>query len=353
MPVISVIIPVYNVQAFLESCVNSVLVQTLEDIEVILVNDGSHDNSGEIAEKLATIEKRVKVIHKVNGGPSSARNTGIKAATGDYISFIDSDDWVEPNFLESLYSLALENNADIVNTGITVEFLKGKRIEKLKYSREICMTDKSQFGAFFWELHKLKLSNYPVTRLFRKGFLFENNILFDTNVHVGEDLLFNLEAFKCANVICVNTLAPYHYMKRELATLTSSYNVNFLKANENQFNAYKNFFEHFSMNNTEQSQFLEMFYIQRYTGAITNLYKRNSPHNFNSRLEIIKTEIFRNKALKQKIRVNKLSGLNNKLFVFLLLNGNPLIMFLTYKSLFFFRYNFEKVYLKHRHLLKA
>ncbi len=102
---ISVIVPVYKVEDYLSRCVDSILSQTYRNIEVILVDDGSPDKCGEICDRYAQHDPRVRVIHKENGGLSDARNAGIEIAQGQYISFIDSDDWVHPEFLESLYQL--------------------------------------------------------------------------------------------------------------------------------------------------------------------------------------------------------------------------------------------------------
>lgn len=110
---ISVIVPVYKVEKYLRKCVDSILAQTYKDFEVILVDDGSPDNCGKICDEYAKKDKRIKVVHKENGGLSDARNVGIKNAKGEYLSFIDSDDYVSPDFLEVLYRLANQNNADI------------------------------------------------------------------------------------------------------------------------------------------------------------------------------------------------------------------------------------------------
>lgn len=113
MKKISVVVPVYKVEAYLERCVYSLVHQTYENLEIILVDDGSPDNSGKICDQLAEQDSRIQVIHKVNGGLSDARNAGIEVATGDYIAFIDSDDWYDPTMLEVLYGLAEEHNAGI------------------------------------------------------------------------------------------------------------------------------------------------------------------------------------------------------------------------------------------------
>ena len=110
---ISVIIPVYKVEQYLHRCINSVINQTYKNLEIILVDDGSPDNSGEICEELAQKDSRIKVYHKDNGGLSDARNYGTGKSNGDYITFIDSDDYIAPNYLEYLYNLLRKNNADI------------------------------------------------------------------------------------------------------------------------------------------------------------------------------------------------------------------------------------------------
>ena len=113
MDKISVIIPVYKTEKYLEKCVKSVIAQTYENLEIILVDDGSPDNSGTLCDKLAESDDRIKVIHKTNGGLSSARNAGIDAAVGDYLGFVDSDDWIDPKMYEVLHNMLAGNGLDI------------------------------------------------------------------------------------------------------------------------------------------------------------------------------------------------------------------------------------------------
>lgn len=114
MPKVSIIVPIYNVGQYLTKCIESLINQTLEDIEIILVDDGATDNSTEICDEYALRDNRIKVIHKQNGGLSDARNTGIDVAKGEYLAFLDSDDWIEPNFYEYLYNVIQREQADIV-----------------------------------------------------------------------------------------------------------------------------------------------------------------------------------------------------------------------------------------------
>ena len=105
MSKISVIVPVYNVEKFIKRCLDSIINQTMRDLEIILVNDGSTDNSGKICDEYAQLDNRITVIHKENGGLSSARNTGLDVATGEWIAFVDSDDYIEKNMYEVLYEV--------------------------------------------------------------------------------------------------------------------------------------------------------------------------------------------------------------------------------------------------------
>ena len=113
MPNISVIVPVYNAEEYLERCVNSILRQTCPDLEVLLVDDGSRDSSGAMCDAFAAQDSRVRVLHQENSGISAARNAGLSQAKGDYIGFVDSDDWIDPDMYESLYALCREYEADI------------------------------------------------------------------------------------------------------------------------------------------------------------------------------------------------------------------------------------------------
>ena len=113
MAVISVIVPVYKVEKFLDRCINSIIQQTFTNLEIILVDDGSPDRSGEICDEWKMKDKRIRVIHKENGGLSDARNKGLDVATGDYVAFIDSDDWIDPDMFQLLYDATQKYQADI------------------------------------------------------------------------------------------------------------------------------------------------------------------------------------------------------------------------------------------------
>ncbi len=136
VPLISVIVPVYNVEKYLPKCVDSIMKQTLNDIEIILVDDGSTDFSGDLCDEFSREDNRICVIHKENGGASSARNAGIESAKGKYLMFVDGDDWVEPKFCEAPYIIAEKNNADTVAFGYKNVYSDGIVVNSEEYKEE-------------------------------------------------------------------------------------------------------------------------------------------------------------------------------------------------------------------------
>ena len=137
---ISIIVPVYNTEKYLEKCLNSLISQTLEDIEILCINDGSTDNSIKILEQYANRDSRIKIINKKNAGVSAARNTGISQAKGEYLGFVDSDDYVDLNFYEKLYNTAKEYNASIAVAGI-IRFNEFHKKYHLKLNETILSND--------------------------------------------------------------------------------------------------------------------------------------------------------------------------------------------------------------------
>ena len=214
---VSIIVPIYNVEKYLEQCIDSLLKQTLENIEIVLVDDGTPDNSGKIADDYGKKYDNIKVIHQKNSGLGSARNTGLLYATGKYIGFVDSDDWVQCSMYNNLFKKAVENNADIVFGGhrdvingrvarIKPHPLSGKTILD---KNEILNVRKNLFGH---SINDTTLEAYPMrvwTAIYRRDFLLKNKIMFE-NI-LSEDTIFNLSAYKYANVISFTGDTDYCY----------------------------------------------------------------------------------------------------------------------------------------------
>ena len=204
-PVISVIIPVYNVEPYLRRCLDSVTGQTYAALEILLVDDGSTDGSGGICDEYAAKDVRVKVIHKKNGGAALARNAGLETASGGWIGFVDSDDYIESDPYEYLLDLAERTGADIAQCG-AVEETGGRR--KIRYTpAQECQIDADHItdaAPFF--------ANANWCRIYRRELL--DGILFEEAYMIGEDLLLNLRALERANHTAFGTEAKYHYVQR-------------------------------------------------------------------------------------------------------------------------------------------
>lgn len=187
MTKISIIVHVYNTEKFLEKCLNSLINQTLKDIEIICINDGSTDNSLQILEKFANKDKRIQIINQTNSGPSLARNIGIRKAKGEYIGFVDSDDWIDLNFFEKLYTSAKKFNADIGVAGI-----KRVRSYKWKYhiklEKEVIINDINEK----FRICDVPDKCYPVNKIYKLSELQKQNIKFEPNVYF-EDRLFTAQ----------------------------------------------------------------------------------------------------------------------------------------------------------------
>ncbi|EGO6689884.1 glycosyltransferase, partial [Enterococcus faecalis] len=163
MPKISIIVPVYNVEKYLEKCVRSILAQTFTDFELILVDDGSPDSSGAMCDQFAEQDQRVKVIHKENGGLSDARNAGIEIATGEYLGFVDSDDYIADDMYELLYTNIVKEDADLSICGI-YDVYEGK--EPVEKQQQYIVLDK--VAAMKMILEAKVVSVHAVNKLYKK-----------------------------------------------------------------------------------------------------------------------------------------------------------------------------------------
>ena len=218
MSSVSVIVPVYNVEKYLKRCVDSILAQSFADFELILVDDGSTDGSGLICDELAKTDNRITVQHNPNQGVSAARNNGIEAATGEWITFIDSDDYVLPDYLLSLYQGALESCADLVVTGIKHVF-ENAPDKVIVREWPAIVVQKENLDVLF-EKEILQYQKGPVIKLFKKDIIKKNDLCFNERLSRGEDALFVYEYLLYSNIISVVPGANYIYNRRDGSLLS-------------------------------------------------------------------------------------------------------------------------------------
>lgn len=203
-PEISIIVPVYKSEKEIRRCVDSIFAQTFTDFELILVDDGSPDSCPEICDEYANMDQRVVVIHKENGGVSSARNAGIRVAKGEYLMFCDSDDSVEPFWCETLYEAIKEDQDKWVVSSCwrcDEEKVTDQRGKKLENDAVLS----------YFDVYKMGISAYVWNKIYRKKQVIENNVFFDETCFLGEDVLFNVQYYKLCDGIKYIGKATYFY----------------------------------------------------------------------------------------------------------------------------------------------
>lgn len=219
MSKISIIIPVYNSEKYLRECLDSVLIQTYKNIEIIIVNDGSKDESLKICREYKIKDNRIRIIDKKNEGASIARNIGIESAVGEYILFVDADDWIEPNMCEILVSNIKDSYSDIVFCNHIMEYNYKKRRVSFDLNKRII--DKKDIG-YEVILSLIEENDYnlkherasfrsPWGKLFKLDIINNNKIRFNKDLTIGEDFIFDLEYIKYCKSVFIEDSYLYHY----------------------------------------------------------------------------------------------------------------------------------------------
>jgi glycosyltransferase involved in cell wall biosynthesis len=231
MPKVSIIVPIYNVEKYLSRCMDSLLNQTLKDIEIILVDDGSPDNCPSLCDDYVQQDERIKVIHKKNGGLGLARNSGIKIATGEFVAFLDSDDYVKITMYEELYNNAKHNNLDAVYCNFNRVLASGKILPITEVKTKSILNDKKQLSGFLFGMIGSPPS-FPKDRIksvsacfgiYSREKLCNNKIFFPSEKElISEDLIFNIEFLKQSDKIGLSPSYNYFYCENE-ASLSKSY----------------------------------------------------------------------------------------------------------------------------------
>ena len=314
---VSVIVPVYNVEKYLEECLSSIVNQTYKNIEIIIVNDGSTDNSYKIIESFKNKYDYIKVIAQKNKGLSAARNEGLKYAQGEYIYWIDSDDWIVKNSLKIIVEKLKKNNPDILkfnyyrhingclekhNSLKSGYYEKPSIVDNLLKSAVI---DVSAFGFTAW------------SHIYKTSYLRENKLEFVSERIIGsEDFLFNFQAYMCANKIEVLDEPLYYYDLRE-GSLSQSYKSGLDK----KFTVlYTTLLEWIHEHNyTRVEKYASLMYVWRIFGCFSLEYKETSIHNLVEGRDNVKRMISTNefrKAIKDAIKCN--CGFKKNIFLLLM-----------------------------------
>lgn len=245
-PKVSVIMPVYRAEKTLEKAVASVLSQTFEDWELLLIDDCSPDGSGELAQKLADSDPRIHVLHKkINEGLAMARNSGVAKAEGDYLCFVDSDDWVEPRMLEETWKAAQNSGAQVVVYGYcqdsSLAGFEGQTTAVVSPTPKR-LESRRQIAEYAAVLDREKVFAYTTNKLYRRQTILDSGVT-SQKIPLIEDLLFNAQLFAYLDCLVVLGSVYYHYMKYGTGSLTDTFVPEYPQLICRRFDAMKTLYE--------------------------------------------------------------------------------------------------------------
>lgn len=283
MPLISIIIPVYNAELYIRKCLDSILAQTHTCWEAILVNDGSPDNCGDICDEYAAKDNRFKAIHQANGGVSVARQTGLDNAKGEYIIHCDPDDWVEPNMLEEMQRCATANNADMV----ICDFIEEHKGYSIRHSQNIEIKTNSKYIRD--KLLKDELFGVLWNKLIKKNCI--KNIKFTpTDISYSEDELFIIRALNQEMAITYLDKPLYHYNRIYRSSITNNVNDRLIRSKIIVIGEYEKFINTIELDNLYEMKYhvLRLLFYSRKFKELKYIYpeihekiiKRNIKYHF-------------------------------------------------------------------------
>ena len=224
---VSIIVPVYNSEKWIERCVDSVIAQTYSDWQLILIDDGSLDNTPEILDEIKEKDDRIVVFHIKNGGVANARNVALLAAEGEFVTFCDGDDYYEPTFIETLLSFYRETKADLCISSVYVEYCEKTTVSSVPLLGFYKDKDISKILHTFFKIYFQGLWN----KLFLNRVIRENKIEFNSQLSLAEDSIFILDYISCINSVYCEDTPIYHYVQDNSSSLSKSCNREIIKAN--------------------------------------------------------------------------------------------------------------------------
>lgn len=254
---VSIILPIYNVEKYLDRCIQSILNQSYENLEIILVDDGSPDRSSEICDEYRKSDQRIKVVHKENGGLSDARNAGLILAKGKYIIFLDSDDYIEHTMVEDAVTVLEKNNSDIVIWGYYADFVDED--ENLISSKIInpCISGdflKSDFYEVTITNELIGILGYAWNKMYKKSLLLKNNFKFTKGLSLVEDIVFNGPVLTSAERISFIEKPYVHYMQRSRETLGTKFYENYYELKKMAMNTVESMLSEWGKTDCEISK---------------------------------------------------------------------------------------------------
>lgn len=307
---ISIIVPVYNVESTLERCVESIINQTYQDWELWLIDDGSRDASGRICDNYSLSDARIHTIHKVNGGVSATRNTGLEKAQGEYVLFVDSDDYLELNTLELAMNEVNRNSVDAVLFGFFYHFKEAGKVVENRGNRGFVGKNEEFVSEVFREMFRKELLNPPWNKLIKKDMLIHSGIRFVSEYSICEDMIFTIGVLDACKKISFLDIPLYHYIYKKEDNLVNRFHGNYFEALSYYIDKVK---VYLSKYNTSSDVVAEMgtFYVNQTVAYLKKIYVASGYQNEKKYAElqrICETPTFReevaiyvSKGIKKKV----------------------------------------------------
>jgi glycosyltransferase involved in cell wall biosynthesis len=316
---VSIIVPVYNAQKTLDKCLGSILNQSFNNFEIILINDGSTDNSKVICDKYAEADHRIKVIHKKNQGVSHTRNIGLDNTTGKYIQFVDSDDWLEEKTLERLIDF-MDGNTDIVMCGYKRVLMEGNtyKLEKDIYTKDTIDVKVRDFLRDYYYYFEMGLMYALWNKLFKREIIQNNNIRFNENLSLGEDLLFNIEYMLNCEKITNTCETLYNYVIFDNdKSLSTRFNPKRLEAQVMMYTNIIDMLNKFGQFKDENEEYFRKGFSKAIIGSVKN-YLNKGPDTREEKRRYLES-IYQNQNIMKNISLFGNGSLVKNIIAFLML----------------------------------
>lgn len=318
-PKISIIVPVYNVEKYLDRCINSLVRQTFKSYEILLIDDGSTDNSGDICDQFSEKYSNIRVFHLKNGGVSRARNFGIEKALGDYIMFCDSDDYVDKQWCEILYNYIILYPNSWIGTGLynINHYDKFKKMILYDYEKKFNRIKKDKY----YQIMQSGLSGFLVIRIYERKKIINNKLKFKDSLTYGEDVIFNCEYLNISDDIVMINKPLYYYVKYDNTTLSSQYYPNKFTLIKNIYSARKKF-----ISEEYKNQFYNE-YMYYFILALKDTFNKKNKSNILNKLKYNHNAINSYEFIECLQNSNKTG--ESKLYIRLLETKNYYIVYLV------------------------
>ena len=315
---VSVVIPIYNGEKYLDNCIESILRQNYERYELILIDDGSTDRSLTICQEWELKDKRISVYSKENAGVSDSRNYGIEVSCGDYILFVDCDDLLSENYISQMVNVVKEYGQDVLPISV-MEFIGEKEYFNLTRKQK---SELQNISESITEIYDRNLFHSPCNKLYCKSIIVECGIKFRTDINLGEDLLFNVEYLSTGKIRKTYTMedTTYYYRAQDSGTLCNRYDEKYFENQIEQFKVLFQLFDKFELDKYGCNLYKN---YDAFIGGCPSYYWKKAPkHRLKKAREILKTEEYKESLLRRKNDMHRLTWYiykSNNVFLILLM----------------------------------